>query len=202
MPYLRAAAMTRSKSGSTGCGGLEGSSIVSQASAMYVSITPPGDCTIRMRACESLDRAGALATLGEPRQAHQGAADRRPLAVHGNRDIGGSGGRLRLFAGAGSRDQPLGGTGDSSSGIKPLTQGVFWWYRPRREWSSTRVWSHPSPRSRRTHRASPWRYQIDCRLHHRPFRCSRAAGAGGGLARPDGGYPAAGVPGVRASNRR
>jgi hypothetical protein len=53
MPYFCAAAMTLSKSGSTGGGRFEGSSIFSQASSRYFSMTPPGDCTISIRACAS-----------------------------------------------------------------------------------------------------------------------------------------------------
>src|SRR5215216_5297927 len=53
MPYFCATVIILSKSGSTGGGGFEGSSIFSQAASMYFSITPPGDCTISIRACAS-----------------------------------------------------------------------------------------------------------------------------------------------------
>ena len=53
MPYFCAAAMTLSKSGSTGGGGFEGSSIFSQASSRYFSMTQPGECTVSIRACAS-----------------------------------------------------------------------------------------------------------------------------------------------------
>ena len=50
MPYYCATTMTLSKSGATGGGRFKGSSIVSQASSRYFSMTPPGDCTISIRA--------------------------------------------------------------------------------------------------------------------------------------------------------
>src|SRR5215217_2910883 len=89
MPYFCATVIILSKSGSTGGGGFEGSSIFSQASSMYFSITPPGDCAISIRACAS---PTFLKACGVPRGAKKDSpaphvrSRSQPTAVHSLQD--------------------------------------------------------------------------------------------------------------------